>query len=86
MDTIKFIGIGPFFAALALILAIVSIVVFAPSDNESVEKFKNNVAENIIKIEYEGHTYLSYRNSYFNRSGFCHDENCKCKNKQGFGK
>lgn len=37
---------------------------------------------NIIKIEFEGHTYLirNYNGSpYIGYGGMCHDENCKCK-------
>jgi len=80
-DFIRIVGPCPFFTVLAFILAGVAIIVFSPSDRDRVEEFKNNVANDVIKIEYEGHTYLTYRNSYFNRSGFCHDENCKCKRK-----
>lgn len=35
------------------------------------------VKQVIHKVSFENHTYLLYDDGYI--GGFCHDENCKCK-------
>lgn len=60
------------------IIVVFAICVLVPDPkptNEDVETVK----EFIVKMKYEGHSYLLYKR--LSATAICHDENCKCKEK-----
>lgn len=73
-----------------LFIVLFSIIGFSActDEDQQMAELKNrehywnqHVNENIMKVEYEDHTYLLWKVKRMRGWGFTHDMNCKCMKK-----
>lgn len=69
--------IGKIFLCLILCILIISCTDNRKENQEKSKRvLESSMEYDIIKIEYEGHSYLIWNRPH--RGGICHDQNCEC--------